>query len=223
MGWFASVFIAMCLAATTGLRAFLPLFLLAVMSNQSLIGDWRVPEQFAWAQSNAFIAVLGVLALLEIVADKASGVAKFIDPLVLFVRPVASVFTCMMVLKMPTVGANFLVGMAIGLLFGLPVLRLKGGYRMMKGAQASNYFDVGLSLAEDILTTAAVYLSFLSPVVVFVVILVVAFWLETRVRLQAVRAGERGGAVAGAGALRSGAQGRVGYGVPPAGAKPTKK
>lgn len=187
VGWFASLFLGASLAACTGLRAFLPLLVVGVVSRHGLAGDFRVPPLLAWLQTDPALLAVGALAFLEILSDKTRWISAFFEVPLVLLRPVASVLTCLAVLNLPTVQMNFVAAMAIGLVFSLPLLRLKSGFRIFRGDEASSFFDPGLSLAEDILAGGAAVLSFYSPVVVFLVLLAVSFWLLTRVRLAAFR------------------------------------
>ncbi len=187
MGWFASLFLAACLAACTGLRAFLPVLEVALASRFGLVGSYRVPTDLRWMESDPFLVAVGLLALLEIVSDKIPWVARVFELPLLILRPMAGVLACFAVLQMPTVAWNFTAALAVGLLFSQPILRLKTGFRMIRWQWNRAWVNPGLSLAEDLLAGGAAMLAFFHPVPVLLALLGLAFWLLTRVRLDLYR------------------------------------
>jgi len=187
VGWFASLFLAACLAACTGLRAFLPVLEVALASRFGLVGSFRVPADLRWMESDLFLLAVGLLALLEIVSDKIPWVARVFELPLLILRPMAGVLACFAVLQMPTVAWNFSAALAVGLLFSQPILRLKTGFRMIRWQWNRAWVNPGLSLAEDVLAAGATILAFFHPVPVLLAMLGLAFWLLTRVRLDLYR------------------------------------
>lgn len=187
MGWFASLFLAACLAACTGLRAFLPVLEVALVSRFGLVGSFRVPADLRWMESDLFLGAVGLLALLEVISDKIPFVARVFELPLLVLRPVAGVLACFAVLQMPTVAWNFTAALAVGLLFSQPLLRLKTGFRMIRWQWNRAWVNPGLSLAEDVLAGSATVLAFFHPVPVLLALLGLAFWLLTRVRLDLYR------------------------------------
>ncbi len=187
MGWFASVFLAACLAACTGLRAFLPLFEVALISRYGLAGVFRIPDPLKWLESDHFLVGLGLLALIEILADKLPLVARLFELPLLLLRPVAGVIACFSVLHMPTVGMNVVAALAMGLFFSQPLLRLKTGFRLIRWQWNRTFVTPTLSLAEDLLVAVSAYVAFFNPVPVLLTLVAAAFWMLTRVRLDLYR------------------------------------
>lgn len=187
MGWFASLFLAACLAGCTGLRAFLPVLEVALVSRYGLAGSFRVPADLRWMESDIFLMAVGAMALAEIVSDKMPWVARIYELPLLLLRPVAGVLACLAVLHMPTPATNFAAALAVGLLFSQPILRLKIGFRMIRWQWNRAWVNPGLSLAEDLLAGGATLLAFFNPVPVLLALVGLAFWLLTRVRLDLYR------------------------------------
>lgn len=184
MGWFASIFLAACLAACTGLRAFLPLFIVTEISRQGLAGAFRIPEPLRWLESDQVVVVLGVLALLEVLADKTRLVAYIFEVPLVLLRPVAGVLACFAVLRLPTVGMNAVTALALGLLFSQPLLRLKSSFRTIRWQQDRTFVHPVLSLAEDVLVGLSTLVAFFHPVPVLLALVGLAFWMLTRVRMD---------------------------------------
>lgn len=82
------------LAASAGLRAFLPLFVLGVASrlgvSEMLIGQpLELQPALAWISSTPALIVLGVAVVFEILADKIPAVDHALDLVQTWVRPMA--------------------------------------------------------------------------------------------------------------------------------------
>lgn len=184
MGWFASLFLGASLAACTGLRAFLPLLEVALLSRYHLVAGFRVPEALRFLESDGVITAIAVLAALEILADKIPLVARFADLLVLILRPAASVFACLAVMRLPSMTWEFVAALTVGLTVSLPFLSLRSGTRVLGGGKTGGFISPGLSFAEDAMAGVGTLLAFLSPVVVFLGLVAGGFYLQTRVRLD---------------------------------------
>ena len=72
------------LAAVTGLRAFLPAFVVGVVGRL----DW-IPLRggFEWLESTPALVIFGTAFILEILADKIPGVDHFLDATGTVVKP----------------------------------------------------------------------------------------------------------------------------------------
>lgn len=187
MGWFASLFLGASLAACTGLRAFLPLLEVALLSRYHLVAGFRVPETLRWLESDPVLLGIAALAALEILADKLPLVARFADWLVLILRPAASVFACLAVMRLPNMTWEFVAALTVGLTVSLPFLSLRSGTRVLAGGRTGGFLSPTLSLAEDVLAGVGALLAFWSPVVVFLALVAGGFYLQTRVRLETLR------------------------------------
>ena len=82
--------IALCLglglAAATGLRAFLPLLMVAVLARFDLMGVDFGPN-FAWLETNTALIALSVAVVAELVLDKIPAVDSAVDVVMTVVRP----------------------------------------------------------------------------------------------------------------------------------------
>ena len=70
-----AVAMGLALAATCGLRAFLPLFAVGCMGA---LGKIALAESFLWLQQPIALATLGLAVLLEIAGDKFPVIVNFI-------------------------------------------------------------------------------------------------------------------------------------------------
>jgi hypothetical protein len=74
------------LAASAGLRAFLPLLGLGVASR---VLDWPIAQSMEWVATDAGLIGLGVAALVEIAADKIPAVDHVLDLIHTAAGPIA--------------------------------------------------------------------------------------------------------------------------------------
>lgn len=190
MGWFASLFLGASVAACSGLRAFLPLLEIALISRHHLVAGFRVPETLRWLESDPALIALGVLTVLEILSDKAPWVARFGDFLVLLLRPAASVVACLAVMRLPNITWEFGAALLVGLTVSLPILSLRSGNRHLGGGVATVMHPL-LSLAEDVVAGVGAVAAFFSPVLVFLALVGSGFYLQARVRADLLRKAQR--------------------------------
>lgn len=78
------------LAAATGLRAFIPPFILACVGG---LGWIRLGDGFTWLASPLVIGTLGAAIVVEILADKVPLVDHCVDAVQFLVKPVAGAIT----------------------------------------------------------------------------------------------------------------------------------
>jgi len=176
---------AFVLSSSSGLRAYLPIFALG------LAGALGIPSQqtahMALGQSYGILTnpivlvVLGILSVLEIVADKIPGVDHVSDAIHTAIRPVmgALIFA----------GTNNVVSHQSPLLAGALGLVLAGGVHATKAlavrpvttATTAGIGNPVVSIIEDIISVASVVLAIFVPVValilfiIFIVLFVLLF------------------------------------------------
>lgn len=170
------------IAATTGLRAFLPLFALGLAGR---LGWWRADEHMRWLQSTPALVALGLATVLEIAGDKIPVVDHLLDAVGTVVRPVAGVLGAFVVLQaLPTpwgqIAALVLGGLTLG------VHGLKAKTRLGSSITTLGAANPGLSIVEDVLALLGTLLALVLPfVALFVAIL--AVWLLVRAMMRATR------------------------------------
>lgn len=75
------------LAAAAGLNAWMPLFVIGALDR--LLPTFALPPAWAWLSSDAALWIIGVLLLVEIVADKIPAIDSINDIVHSVVRPAA--------------------------------------------------------------------------------------------------------------------------------------
>ncbi len=170
---------AIGLALPAGLNAYIPLLGLALAERFGVvalgepwsgIGEW-------WA-----IALIAVLLVIEIVADKVPAVDHVNDAIQTFVRPAAGAIVA--VAASGQAGENYpLVMVALGILLAGGVHAIKAGSRPVINAASAGAGAPVASTAEDGIALSATVVALLVPVLVVVVIAAtagVAWWVLRR-------------------------------------------
>lgn len=172
------------LALPAGLNAYIPLLGLALAQRfgvitlaepWSQIGEW-------WA-----IALISVLLLVEVIADKVPAVDHVNDAIQTFVRPAAGAIVA--VAASGKAGENYpLVMVALGILLAGGVHAVKAGARPVVNLASGGIGAPVASVAEDTAAVSATLIALLLPALVVVVLLATAgfaWWVVRRRRSRA--------------------------------------
>ena len=187
--WVIPALLGLGLAASTGLRTFLPLLMLALAARFGWFGV-ELNEQMQWLHSDAAVAALGVAAAVEFTADKIPVVDNALSGVGLVVRPLAAALAAGSLF----VGVDPLLAAVAGIMVGAPTAlafnAAQGGLRLASTATTGGLGNPVVSLFEDALAFLTALLALLAPVLVpvFLVILaVVVFRIARRLRRSPVR------------------------------------
>jgi hypothetical protein len=164
-------------AASCGLRAFLPLLLLGLISRAGWID---LKPGLAWIASDQALWALGLATVLEIAADKIPVVDHALDLLGTLVRPAAAWLGATAVLTgWPSPWAE-LTGLLLGGV-ALTVQALKAKVRLGSTAATAGHANPIVSTAEDLLAAGGVLVSVVLPLLVLLFVGALV-WLLTRLR-----------------------------------------
>ena len=81
------VLMGIALSAATGLRAFLPLFILSLAARGGLV---QLSPSFEWIESTPVLIALGVAVALEILSDKIPVLDNVLDQIGTYIKPAAA-------------------------------------------------------------------------------------------------------------------------------------
>lgn len=185
----ASIATAFGLSAATGLNAYIPLLIVALVARFT---DWLVlAPPYDVLTSPWVIGVLIVLAAIEFLADKIPGVDHLNDIVGTFVRPAAGAL-----LFAATTGAvqdmSPVLAVIAGLLVTGTVHAAKASFRPLVTASTAGVGNPVVSTAEDITATivsfGAILLPFLFAVILILALAFVGLLLFTWRRRRASRA-----------------------------------
>ena len=182
MALFASqLAMGFALAASVGLRAFLPLFAAGVLTR---LGYVQMGASFAWMSSTPALIVFGSAVVFELLGDKFPAIDHLLDSAGIVVKPAAasllagSLFTNVDPLFAATLGS-----VSGGATAGT-VHVVKSGGRLASTAFTGGVANPVLSLIEDVTAFLGVVMAFLIPFVAAILILfalgIVAFVLLRR-------------------------------------------
>lgn len=193
------------LATSAGLNAYIPMLALGLLDRFTGLVD--LPEGWTWLSADASLWILGVLLLLELVADKVPGVDAVNDAVQTVVRPAAGGIVFASGVGTQTTAAHDpgtlfagsgWVGVVLGAGIALAVQLAKAGTRVGANTATVGAAAPVLSAAEDVSAVGLVAAALFAPVLVAVlaVAVVVGLWLLVR-RLRSRRGRGRAEATAG--------------------------
>lgn len=178
------------LATAAGLNAWMPLFVLGLADR--FVPAVELPAGWAWLSSDVALWVVGVLLVVEIVADKIPAVDSVNDVVQTVVRPAAGGIAFGAGSSAETVRVDdpqFLTGTAwvpivIGIVIALAVHAVKAAVRPAANVATAGVAAPVMSTIEDVTSLGLSVLAIVVPVVALLVIagLVVAVVLALRAR-----------------------------------------
>ena len=158
------IFSAFGLSASAGLNAYIPLFTIAVIAHFT---NWFKLNSPYDALGNPWIVILlGVLVIIEFLADKVPAVNHLNDLLQTFVRPVAGAIVFAASAKVLT-DISPVLSLACGLFIAGGVHAVKSlAVRPAVTAATAGAGNVPVSLAEDLLAALTSFLAIVLPVII---------------------------------------------------------
>lgn len=165
------------LSASAGLNAYIPLLVVALLAKFTpllhLSGRWDALTSW-WT-----IGILGVLAVVEFVADKVPAVDHVNDAIQTFVRPVAGAIVFAASTNAVT-EVNPILSLIAGLLVAGSVHTVKSvAVRPLITATTAGVGDPIISFIEDILATLVSVLSVVMPILMLIVLVLIIWWIAT--------------------------------------------
>lgn len=186
------------LASAAGLNAYVPLLALGLLARWTDLV--QLPSAWAWLQDPWALAVVGLLLVVEVTADKIPGVDHVNDLLQTVVRPVSGGLVVgagtdqASLLQDPSewVSSGDWVPVLVGAGIALGVHLLKAGGRTVVNATTAGFGAPVASTAEDALAVGLSLAALLLPVLVLLLLaVVVVVVVRSRVR-RARRRREQG-------------------------------
>ncbi len=156
------VLMGFSLAATCGLRAFLPLLIISIAAKAGYIS---LMPTFDWMMSWPAIICFGTATVLEILADKIPAVDHVLDSVGVFIRPTAGAIAASSMIT----GIDPLLALVIGIIMGATVAGLvqtiKGAIRLLTSAFTGGIGNPVVSAVEDGATAATGVIALIAPYV----------------------------------------------------------
>jgi Domain of unknown function (DUF4126) len=175
------IFTAFGLSASAGLNAYIPLLIVGVIAHYT---DWITLNNPWNLLANPWVLiVLGILVIIEMLADKIPAVNHVNDAIQTFIRPAAGAVAFAASAKVIT-DVHPVLALVCGLLVAGSVHVVKAAaVRPVVTATTGGAGNVPVSIAEDILASLMSILAILVPIMVAVIlILMVTLFLRWRGR-----------------------------------------
>jgi hypothetical protein len=174
--------LAIALAASAGLRAWLPLLLAGSLARMGVLD---LGASFQFLASNKALLVLGVATAIEMIGDKVPAIDHALDAIGTPLRPAAGALLAASVLG--TV-SDPLTAMVLGTVVGAPSALVphaaKSALRLASSTLTAGFANPILSLLEDAISILIFVLAVLVPVVVICLLGLTLFlasrWLRRR-------------------------------------------
>lgn len=172
--WLPTIALAIALAASAGLRAWLPLLATGVLARFDIL---QLGESFAFLESTPALVLFGVATLLEIAGDKIPVVDHGLDVVSTFLRPAAGALL--------TAGVMWQVNdpmwaAGIGIVLGAPIAAAphfaKSAARVASTTTTGGLANPFVSLLEDLASALMIVLAVLLPILAVGLLIVTAFF-----------------------------------------------
>jgi hypothetical protein len=175
----------MGLAASAGLRAFLPLLVVGVAGRFEVVA---LGEKFTWMTTDAALIVFGVAVVLEVLGDKIPVVDHVLDAIGTFARPVAGALAA----ASPLTSLEPLTATVVGVILGASVAggvhAAKATTRLFSTGATAGLATPFLSAGEDAMSFTGAVLAIFLPVVAFAAAMVILFFVFRSRRPRPVQA-----------------------------------
>jgi hypothetical protein len=178
------------LSASAGLNAYIPLLVVGVIAHYT---DWiKLSTPYNLLANPWVLIVVGVLLIIEMLADKIPAINHVNDIIQTGIRPAAGAIIFAASAHAIT-NVNPVIAIICGLLVSGSVHVVKSAaVRPAVTATTGGAANVPVSIAEDLVATVVSILSIVIPVlvvvflVIFVALIIWWFWLRANRRHQAV-------------------------------------
>lgn len=188
-----SVLLGLGLAASCGLRTFLPLLMMGLAARLH-IGGFGLNEHLSWLSSTPALVALGCATLVELVADKIPIVDHALGLLGTVSRPLAATLAAAAAFQHADPGVAVLAGLIIGAPTAFAVHTAQAGTRLTSTATTAGLANPFISAGEDIVAFGVAAVALLAPWIVPAVLLLalLAAWVIWRRRGPRSRPESRG-------------------------------
>jgi len=168
------IFTAFGLSASAGLNAYIPLLIVGVIAHYT---DW-ITLNTPWdLLANPWVLiVLGILVLVEMLADKVPAVNHINDAIQTFVRPAAGAIVFAASAEVIT-DVSPVLSIICGLLVAGSVHVVKSAaVRPAVTATTGGAGNIPVSIAEDVLASVMSILAILVPILVALILILMVTW-----------------------------------------------
>jgi hypothetical protein len=184
---FLSLATAFGLATAAGLNAYIPLFIVALLSRVSSLVT--LSEPYDALSSWWVIGALGVLMVIEILVDKVPAADTVNDVIHTFIRPAAGAL--LFAASTKVIGLHPVLAALCGVILAGGVHAAKSTGRPVVTATTAGVGNPIVSTVEDVISFVTSVIALLAPYVAAVLIIVglllIVWWAERRRRRRSRR------------------------------------
>lgn len=169
---------AIVLAASTGIRAFLPITITAFLAKFNLIAikDLYSTPFIQYITDDRVLLFLILATVIEILSDKIPAVDNFLDGVYTVIKPVIAFFTSYAVISANLEPwQNAIIAITLALSTTSVSMGLKGTVRLASTTTTAGTLNTIISFVEDILVSVKILLSmifiWILPIMAFMSIL----------------------------------------------------
>ncbi|MBN2388345.1 MAG: DUF4126 domain-containing protein [Anaerolineales bacterium] len=179
-----SIFSAFGLSASAGLNAYVPLLVIGVVAHYT---DWLTLNAPYDLLANPWVLIiLGVLVIIEMVADKVPAVNHINDAIQTVIRPAAGAIAFAASTNLVS-DLNPVLALILGLFIAGSVHTVKAAaVRPALTATTGGMANVPVSIAEDVVATVMSILAIVLPILMAVILVIlfalVIWWFWNRAR-----------------------------------------
>jgi hypothetical protein len=172
----------LALAATAGLRLFLPFLFVGGMARY---GGTPTPDMLSWTATDTGFLLLLTAALAEILSDKIPVVDHILDVGATFIKPAAGLILPVALLQDASPALAWTLGIAAGAPLALGVHTTKAGTRAASTGATAGFGNPIISAVEDLVAMVLLAFTALAPflaalLVIGLVIVVIRAWRRMR-------------------------------------------
>ena len=160
-----AILLGLGLAASSGLRAFLPLWMLSMAAHWNVFGI-ELSGPFQWLSSPLALGALSVATVVEIAGDKIPVVDHALDVIGTAIRPMAATLAAAAVLNTRDPATAALMGLVIGAPLALGVHSAKASTRGVSSVTTLGVANPVVSFFEDAIAFLVSLLALLAPLLV---------------------------------------------------------
>lgn len=170
------------LSTAAGLNAYIPMLMLGLLARFTDVVN--LPQGWAWMENGWVLAILAVLLVIEVVADKIPALDSVNDTVQTFVRPAAGgiVFGSGTAAQTSAVAdpgqwaqSGQWIPVVIGVVIALVVSLTKSAVRPAANVATAGVAAPVLSTIEDVTSFGLVFIALLIPVLVLVIVALMAW------------------------------------------------
>lgn len=176
MEWIFIISFAIVLAASTGIRAFLPLTITAILAKLNIFVIPIDSSFINFVTDDRVLAFLIIATVIEIISDKIPAVDNFLDVVYTIVKPLISFISSYSIMNMEP-WQSTIVSITLALMATSVSMGTKAAVRFTSTSSTAGVFNPLISILEDLLvifkmTISIVFYIVLPIIAIFVIFLV---------------------------------------------------